>query len=182
MEKYTVPTRDQVSEQNQAIFDNLKEKLGFVPNLYAYYAKNDTALGDYLQFSGRKSTLKAKEKEVINLVTSQINGCNYCLSAHTAISKMNGFSDDEILELRTGKASFDGKINALAQLTQEAVANKGKVSNSTQEAFFNAGYNEANLIDVNIAIGEKTISNFIHNMAQFEIDFPVAQEIELETV
>jgi len=182
MANFTVPTREEVSSANQEIFDNLNGKLGFVPNLYAYYAKNETALGDFLSFSGRKSTLKAKEKEVINLVTSQINDCSYCLSAHTAIGKMNGFSDEEILELRTGNASFDSQLQALAQFTQEAVENRGSVSDSTKEAFFSAGYTEANLIDVSIAIGEKTISNFIHNLAQFEIDFPVAPALTAETV
>ncbi len=178
MSKFTIPTRDEVSSANQGIFDNLKGKLGFVPNLYAYYAKNETALGDYLSFSGRKSTLKAKEKEVVNLITSEINGCTYCLSAHTAIGKMNGFSDDQILDIRTGNAEFDSQLSALAQFTQEAVKNRGNVSDSTKEAFFSAGYTEANLIDVSIAIGEKTISNFIHNLAQFDIDFPVAPELE----
>ena len=48
MEKFKVPSRAEVSESNQGIFDNLEKGLGFVPNLYAYYAKNDTALADYL--------------------------------------------------------------------------------------------------------------------------------------
>ena len=98
MKDFTVPTRNEVSASNQAIFDNLQSKIGFVPNLYAYYAKNETALGDYLTLQNRKSTLKAKEREVVNLVTSQINGCRYCQSAHTAIGKMNGFTDEEIIE------------------------------------------------------------------------------------
>jgi hypothetical protein len=67
---FLVPTKNEVSETNQAIFDNLEKGLGFVPNLYAYYAKNETALADYLALQNRKSTLKAKEREVINLVTS----------------------------------------------------------------------------------------------------------------
>ena len=71
---FSVPTREEVSENNQAIFDQLQKGLGFVPNLYAYYAKNETALGDYLTLQNRKTNLRAKEKEVVNLVTSQING------------------------------------------------------------------------------------------------------------
>ena len=102
MSKFNVPTRDEVSADNQAIFDNLQKGLGFVPNLYAYYAKNETALGDYLALQNRKSTLKAKEREVINLVVSEYNGCKYCQSAHTALGKMNGFTEDQILELRAG--------------------------------------------------------------------------------
>jgi len=75
---YTVPTRAEVSSNNQDLFDNLQKGLGFVPNLYAYFAKNETALGDYLTLQNRKSTLKAKEREVINLVTNKINGRRYC--------------------------------------------------------------------------------------------------------
>jgi uncharacterized peroxidase-related enzyme len=175
--EFAIPTREEVSTNNQGIFDQLEAKIGFVPNLYAYYAKNETALGDYLSLQGRKSTLKAKEKEVVNLVTSEINGCRYCQSAHTAIGKMNGFNDSQILEIRSGKATFDAKLDALAQFTATVVENRGKVSEQAKEAFFAAGYDEANLIDVVIMIGDKIISNYIHNLIGFEIDFPLAQEL-----
>ncbi len=177
MTKFTVPTREEVSENNQAIFDNLQKGLGFVPNLYAYYAKNETALGDYLALQNRKSTLKAKEREVINLVTSQINGCSYCQAAHTALGKMNGFSDEQIIELRKGSASFDKQLDALVKFTASVVENRGKASEETKKSFFDAGYTEANMIDVVIVIGDKTISNFIHNLTGFEIDFPLAPKL-----
>lgn len=182
MRTLTVPTRNEVSENNQAIFDNLNQKLGFVPNLYAYYAKNETALADYLGFQNRKTTLKAKEKEVVNLVTSQINGCLYCQSAHTAIGKMNGFTDDQILEIRGGSAGFDPKLDALAMFVKAVVEGKGRVEDSAKDQFFAAGYTEASLIDVVIAVGDKIISNYIHNLAGFEIDFPLAPELKEATV
>ncbi len=174
---FTVPTREEVSAANQQIFDNFKKRIGFVPNLYAYYAKNETALGDYLALKNRKSTLRAKEREVINLVTSQVNGCRYCQSAHTAIAKMNGFNDEQILAIRQGSASFDSKLDALARFTEAVVTNRGHVSADDKANFFEAGYTEANLIDVIIVIGDKIISNYIHNLAGFEIDFPVAEEL-----
>ncbi|MCH4830706.1 alkylhydroperoxidase [Flavobacterium covae] len=177
MIKFTVPTRVEVSENNQVIFDNLQKDLGFVPNLYAYYAKNETALGDYLTLQNRKNTLKAKEREVINLVTSQINGCRYCQSAHTVLGKMNGFTNDQIIELRKGTASFDSKLDALVKFTASVVENKGRATEETKKTFFEAGYTEANLIDLVITVGDKIISNYIHNLAGFEIDFPIATEI-----
>lgn len=112
--KFTVPKKEEVSESNQAIFNNLQKSLGFVPNLYAYYAKNDTALADYLELQNRKSSLSAKEREVINLVTSQINGCLYCQSAHTALGKMNGFTDEQVIEIRKGGAAFNPKLNYIS--------------------------------------------------------------------
>ncbi|MBN8826879.1 MULTISPECIES: carboxymuconolactone decarboxylase family protein [unclassified Spirosoma] len=174
---FSVPTRDEVSTTNQSIFDSLQKGLGFVPNLYAYFGKNETALSDYLTLQNRKSTLRPKEREVINLVTSQINGCRYCQSAHTVLGKMHGFTEEQILEIRGGKASFNEKLNALTKLTASIVGNRGQASQNTVEAFFDAGYSEANLIDVIMVIGDKIISNYLHAITQLPIDFPLAKEL-----
>ena len=177
MTTFAVPTRDEVAPANQAIFDNLQKGIGFVPNLYAYFAKNNTALQDYLAFQNRKSTLSGKEREVVNLVTSQINNCRYCQSAHTALGKMNGFSDEQIIEIRKGAASFNPKLDALAKFTASVVENRGHAAVEAVEAFFEDGYNEANMIDVVIVVGDKIISNYIHNITGFAIDFPLADEL-----
>ena len=120
----------------------------------------------------------AKNGEVINLVVSQVNECLYCLSAHTALGKMNGFSDEQILEIRSGQASFDAKLDALAKFTQSITLRRGKPSAESLEQLFAAGYSQANLIDIFIVIGDKIISNFLHGTTQIPIDFPVAQPLE----
>jgi len=99
MTTFQVPTREQVSAQNGQIFDNLQKGLGFVPNLYATFGLSENGLGAYmaLQQSQTKSVFKAKEREAVNLVVSQVNKCIYCLAAHTALGKMNGFTDEQIL-------------------------------------------------------------------------------------
>lgn len=174
---FTVPTREEVSSNNQQIFDSLHKMIGFVPNLYAYYAHSETALGDYLALQNRKNTLSPKEREVINLVTSQINGCRYCQSAHSVFGKFSGLSEEQILEIRKGSASFDAKLDALVQFTTAVVENRGHVSINAKEAFFNAGYTQGNLVDAVIIIGDKTISNYLHNISDIEIDWPIAAQI-----
>jgi AhpD family alkylhydroperoxidase len=181
MQTVTIPTRETVSDNNKPLFDTLQKNLGFVPNLYAYFANSETGLSDYLTLQNRKSTLRNKEREVINLVTSQINGCRYCQSAHTVIGKMNGFTDEQILELRTGSASFDAKLDALARFTASVVENRGRATKEAKDTFFAAGYTEAHLVDAVIIIGDKIISNYIHNLTGFAIDFPVAAELETAT-
>ncbi|WP_458628074.1 carboxymuconolactone decarboxylase family protein [Winogradskyella sp. PC D3.3] len=182
MNTFNVPSREDVSTNNQAIFDNLNKALGFVPNLYATYAHSDTALENYLTFANAKTSLSAKEKEVVNLAVSQVNDCIYCLSAHTAIAKMNGFTDEQILELRAGFSSVNDKFNALAKLAKNITDNRGKTDSRVLENFFNAGYTTANLIDAISLVGDKTISNYIHSTTQVPVDFPIAQPLELETV
>ncbi|MFK7948115.1 MAG: carboxymuconolactone decarboxylase family protein [Saprospiraceae bacterium] len=180
MTNLNVPTRSDVSTTNQVIFDKLEKGIGFVPNLYATFAHSDTALDNYLTFQNAKSSLRAKEREIVNLVTSQVNGCRYCQSAHTVLGKMHGLTNNQMLEIRGGKATFNVKFDALAKLTKEIVISRGKPSQLTLENFFAVGYTKGNLVDVLVVIGDKIISNYLHNIGQFEIDFPIAQELELE--
>jgi len=178
MSTINVPKREEVSTANQAIFDNLEKAVGFVPNLFATYAHSENALGNYLALSNAKTSLKAKEKEVVNLAVSQVNNCVYCLSAHTAIGKMNGFTDEQILELRAGKASFDEKLDALARLAKNITENRGATDAQVVDNFFAAGWTKENLIDTIVLVGDKTISNYIHSTTKVPVDFPEAQPLE----
>jgi uncharacterized peroxidase-related enzyme len=174
---FEVPGRADVTPNNQAIFDHMQSTFGMVPNLYATFALNDTALGDYLALQNRKSTLSAKEREVINLVVSQVNDCKYCVPAHTAVSKMHGFTDEQILEIRRAQVSFDEKYDALAKFVKETTVNRGRLSENTADALFEAGYNKANVIDIMMVIGDKIISNYLHNFTQIPVDWPAVPKI-----
>lgn len=182
MKNFPVPTKEQVSPGNQAIFDNLKGMVGFVPNLYAIFGHSDTALGDYLALQNRKSSVRAKEREVINLVVSQVNNCSYCLSAHTQFARMNGFTNEQILDIRRANISFDPKLDALAKLVQSTTENRGHVSPELLENFFAAGYTEGNLIDVVMVIGDKIITNYLQALTDIPVDWPLAPELETTTV
>ncbi len=182
MKNFPIPTKEQVSPANQTIFDNLKGMVGFVPNLYAIFAHSDTALSDYLALQNRKSSIRAKEREVINLVVSQVNNCSYCLSAHTQFAKINGFSDEQILDIRRANISFDSKLDALAKLVKSSTENRGHASAEVLENFFAAGYTEANLIDVVIIIGDKIITNYLHALTDIPVDWPLAPELEAAAV
>ncbi len=182
MATFNVPTREEVSSNNQTIFDNLKKAVGFVPNIYATVAYSETALGNFLAFDSAKSSLSNKEKEVINLITSQVNGCRYCQSAHTTIGKLNGFTDEQVLELRQGRFSSDEKYDALVKTAKQITLNKGKVDNGTLETFFNAGYTKGSLVDVILAVNAIGVTNYLHNLTQVEIDFPIAPALETATV
>ena len=182
MNHFEILSRENVSTQNQVIFDNLQSKLGFVPNIYATYAYSENALKTYLDLQGAKTSLNNREKEVVNLVVSQVNACTYCLSAHTAIAKLNGFTEEQILELRSGTASFDQKLDALASLAKNLTENRGDLNESVLEAFFNAGYTKENFIDTIVLVGDKTITNYLHKATQVAIDFPLAPSLETSNV
>ena len=180
MSQFKVPTKTEVNENNQAIFDKLESGLGFVPNIYAFIGQHDNALGSLLAAGDRKSTLSKKEVEVVNLVVSQFNNCGYCLSAHTAIAGMNGFDNDQIIAIREGAIDFDQKLSSLANFTKDTLENRSHASQEAKDKFFAAGYNVQNLIDVVFAISEITITNYVHGLSKIAIDFPLAPTLEKE--
>lgn len=174
MKTVNVPTYDRVSPGNQALFDNIQKSLGFVPNLYATFAHSETALATYLTLQNAKSSLSVKAREVINLAVSEVNHCAYCLAAHSALGKMVGFTEDQILDIRGGTAPFDARLDALARLVRHVAVRRGHAEQPMLQAFFAAGWTEGNLVDVMLVIGDKTVSNYLHSTTQIPVDFPAA--------
>lgn len=177
MKSFTVPARENVSPVNQANFGALKKALGMVPNLYATIALSENGLSRYLAYQGAPTSLSNKEKEAVNLIVSQVNGCVYCQSAHTVLGKMNGFSEEQTVSIRSGQSS-DPKLSALVALAKDITTNKGRVSAGTLNGFYNAGYTDGNLVDLILQISDKTAMNYLHNLTQIPVDFPMAQKLE----
>lgn len=179
MQTIDVPLLKNLTAENQLILKTMEKTIGFIPNLYATMAHSVHGLRNYEQFEKGKHSLTLKEVEVINLVTSQINYCAYCLSAFTLIGKLNGFSDSDMNEIRKGYFSADSKLDALAKLVLDIVLYKGKMTDDTiLPNFFTAGFTKENLIDTVNLIGLRCISNYLHNMTEVPLDFPPAPELK----
>jgi uncharacterized peroxidase-related enzyme len=171
---FAVPTRDTVSPANQALFDALLKGVGMVPNLYATFAHSETALGDYLALQGRKTSLTLKEKEIVNLVVSQVNECDYCLAAHTLLAQRAGFTASEVLAIRRGESVKSDRQDALVRFVRQVAETRGHGVQDDLAAVLDAGYTAENVVDIIVAVGDKTITNLLHNVTAVPVDFPAA--------
>lgn len=177
MKQFNVPKREEVSSNNQVLFDKMQKGLGMVPNLYAVFAYSENALETYLNLENAPTSLTSKQVEAINLIVSEINHCSYCLAAHTVIAKGAGFSKEQTMETRSGSASFDPSLDALTKLAKSIVSDKGHVDPTLIEAFFEAGYTKENLVDTILAVGYRTITNYLHAITKVPVDFPKAPDL-----
>lgn len=178
MEKiFSLLKKEEISEKNRQLFEKMEQSFGKVPNLYNVIAYSEHALEAYLQLEESPSSLTAKEVEAVNLVVSQVNNCIYCLSAHTVIAKSAGISGAMALEIRSGNASSDEKLNSLVKLTKAITENHPRIDGALINSFFDSGYTKENLVDLIMLIGDRTISNLLHAVTQVPVDFPLAKEI-----
>ena len=170
---------NEVNDTSKQILLSIKDSIGMIPNLYTAMGTSDKLLSGFLEFT---NTLKSgeftqKEYEVIALATSQANQCNYCISAHTTLAKMNGFTADETLGIRY-KSISDTKLNALTSLAYEMSSAKGHPADVTVQNFLEAGYNKAAFAELIGIMALTIITNYIYHNGGFGIDFPKAQQLE----
>ncbi|MEM1096879.1 MAG: carboxymuconolactone decarboxylase family protein [Bacteroidota bacterium] len=178
MTTFNVPTRETAPEAARPIFDALKQQVGMVPNLYATAGYSPATLKASLDFSHavEGNAFRQREVQAINLVVSQVNDCSYCLAAHTTLAKMNGFSEADTFDLRTATYD-DAKLGPVLRLAKELTEGRGRASDAAVQAFFNADYDNAALIELIALVSMKTFWNYVHNTTDVPVDFPAAQPL-----
>jgi AhpD family alkylhydroperoxidase len=147
---------DNLSPENQQIFESLKIANRITPNIYVTFGYPEHGLSHYAAFQNGGTTLSAKEKEAVNLIVSEVSGCKPCLSEHTLAAIMHGFSEIEINNVRKGYSS-DIKLDTMIALAKEIAENKGAISNDKVFDFFDAGYNKDNLVDLILLISDNAV-------------------------
>ncbi|HEY9047757.1 MAG TPA: carboxymuconolactone decarboxylase family protein [Ohtaekwangia sp.] len=178
MKTIQVPAAAQVNPESQVLFEQLKKRIGKVPNLYATMGYSPFALKGFLEFEAtlNNGAFSAKEREAIALAVSEVNHCDYCLAAHTIAAKMRGFTNDETLDIRRGNVA-DTKLNAIVQLAKSITENRGSADPALVENFFNEGYSEAALMELIGLVTVRIYTNYVFVMTKIPVDFPAAEPI-----
>jgi len=161
------------------MLEAVRKQLGLVPNLFRLVANSPAALEGYLAMSGAlaKGRLPAPTRERIALAVAQINGCDYCLSAHTYLgSNLAKLDDAEIVANRRG-GSHDPKADAAVRFAAQVARERGHVADAEVRAVRMAGYDDAQIVEIVQHVALNTWTNYINEVAQTEIDFPVAEAL-----
>ena len=160
---------------SQPLLQAVKKQLGVVPNLFRLVGNSPAALEGYLGLNGAlaKGALEAPTRERIALAVAEINGCDYCLSAHSYLGKnLAKLSDAEIAANRAG-GSTDQKADAAVRFAVKLVNARGHVSDADIKAVKDAGYVDAQVIEIVLHVALNTLTNYVNEVANTEIDFPV---------
>lgn len=178
MKPIAVPPFDQLAPESQSQLEIFNKRLGKIPNLYATIGYSPAALKAMLDFEAdlAHSTFSAKEKEAIYLVVSQVNQCEYCLAAHSGLAAKRGYKPEEILDLRRGLAG-DPKLQTALQLAKAIAENKGVAEERLKDSFFDAGYNEAALMELIALVTIRTFTNYVYVMTKIPVDYPAVEKI-----
>lgn len=173
-----IPTPAAISDApaaSQPLLEAVKKQLGVVPNLFRLVANSPAALQGYLGLSGAlgKGALPAATRERIALAVAEINGCDYCLSAHTYLGKNLAKLDEAEIAANRNGASNDPKADAAVRFAAKVARERGHVNDEDLRAVKLAGYDDAQVIEIVQHVALNTWTNYINTVAETDIDFPL---------
>lgn len=171
MANFPVLSRSEAPDDARPILDQAEGDFGFVPNLMGVLAHSPPALEAYAtldELLGRTS-FSLEEQQVILLATSFENGCDYCMAAHSAGGTMAGLDSDVVEALRNGETLPDDRLHALARFVRAVVRERGWVDDEV-DAFLEAGFERAHVLEVLLGVAMKTLSNYTNHIAGTPLD------------
>lgn len=111
------------------------------------------------------------EQEVLFLVISRENGCDYCMAAHSFVADVMSKVPADITDaIRDGHPIRDTKIAALAAFAAKMVSSRGRPTDADVAAFKAGGYTEKNILGIILAISVKTLSNYANHVFHTPVD------------
>lgn len=160
-------------KEQAALYDAIIAQLGTVPNFLKVFANSPAALRAFLGLHGiaGEGSLDQQTRERIALAVGEQNGCQYCVSAHTAIGRKAGLDNAEIEASRLG-TSQDEKAAAAVSFAKALVEHKGEVTNAEFDLIRDAGYSESDIVEIITHVGMNFLTNILAKASRVEIDFP----------
>jgi len=165
--------------QAAKLLEGIESKLGVAPNIMRTMANSPSVLQGYLDFSHAlsKGNLSAKFREQIALAVSEVNDCQYCLSAHSAIGRSVGLSEEAIRDSRRGESPDTKEATALA-FTRNVVENRGWVSDEDVAKLRKVGFSQGDIVELIANISLILFTNYFNHVAETEVDFPAVSKLE----
>ena len=175
MSRIHTPALETATGASAEVYAQLKKAIGSVPNTFAAIgAHGPSALKAVLSADGvlASGSLSRQDQETVKLIVSEVTGCDYCVAAHTMLGKLTGLKPEVLKQLRAGGPTGDAKRDALARFVRTLTRTSGTISDAEFQAIKAAGYTDAQLVDISLAIALTIFTNVFNRINDTDVDFP----------
>lgn len=181
MSRIPIPaTIEAAPEAARPMLETIRKQLGSVPNVFRMMSNSPVVLEAYTGISGAlgKGQLDAATRERIALAVAELNGCHYCLSAHSMVAKNVAKLDASEIQANRQGGSSDPHAAAAVRFAVKIVETRGGVTSSDIDAVKAAGYSDAEIVEIvgNVALG--TLTNYLNEVLGTDLDFPAAPPLQ----
>lgn len=119
-------------------------------------------------------SIPAKLGEQLAVAVADRNACEYCLAAHTALGLEVGASAAELAAAQMGEAA-DARTAAALRFALQLVHHRGQVSDADLQALRNAGFDDAQLVELIAHVALNLFTNYVNIALSVPVDFPAVK-------
>lgn len=172
MSNFDFHTEETAPEASRNMIKGIQTSMGFLPNLLAAMAEAPALLEGYTTLAAifNKTSLTETERQIILMTNNRLNGCTYCMAAHTTIAQGAKVPDDVIGALRHATPIKDAKLEALRQFAVRMNESRGWVEEEDLDALLAAGYTRQTVLEVILGTSLKVMSNYTNHVADTPLD------------
>lgn len=166
--------------RTKELLDTVQQAFGVIPNTAKVMANSPAVVDSFLAFSTAMggARIGTKLHNQVKLTTSETNSCDYCTSILSAVAPSAGLSAADILAGRTGN-SEDRRTKAALAFANDVLESRGKVSNRQLAAVREAGFVDAEIVEIVASVVLGCFTNFLNNVADTKLDIPKAEALEV---
>ncbi len=176
MPRLRISARDDAPAASKPILDSVYRTLGVVPDEARLLGSSRAALEAFAALqAGLSKALDVKTRERIAIAVAQVNGCDYCLSAHSYIATNFAKLAPEEIALNRRGASKDPRADAAVNFAAKVAEHRGRVSDEDIAAVKRAGFDDAEIVEIVAVMAQNSFTNLLNTVAKTEIDFPVVR-------
>ncbi len=169
---FDVPDESSLPERIQSLFAKARERLGFLPNVFANYSvrpeRFSAWFAHYQQLHEPTDNLSAADREMIAVVVSAYNRCTYCIVSHGHALRvaLGGDLAAEVLadHIATNwrHADLDDRQRAICEYAEKLTATAHRMTEADLESLASVGLTKDEVWDV---VEIAAMYNFTNRMA-----------------
>lgn len=164
--------------RTKELLDTVQQAFGVIPNTARMMANSPAVLDSFLAFSTAMggAQIGPMLHNQVKLTTSETNSCDYCTSILSAVAPSAGLSAADILAGRTGQTE-DRRTKAALTFAHSVLESRGKVSDQQLTAVREAGFSDADIVEIVASVVLGCLTNFLNNVADTDLDIPRAEPV-----
>ena len=172
MSKFTIHTLESAPDKAKEMLEQSKSGAGFIPNMHAIMAESPVLLKAYKEMGKlfSQTSFTPVEREIIEMTINQVNGCRYCVAAHSYFDRLSKFPEDILKDLVNNKPLKNPKFQTLKLFTKTVIEKRGWISPEELDEFFSAGYSKEQVLELIVGLAHKIMSNYVNHAARTPLD------------
>jgi alkylhydroperoxidase family enzyme len=168
MQAFPIYSLQSAPEQSKPSLEKLQGAFGMIPNVAGAMAISPVLIGSLVGLFQKVhgGSFSEQQVQVLLLTNAVTNASAWAVAFHTALALKEGVEPADVHAIRERRAPRNPKNAALSGLARTLIEKRGRLDDQDVSRFLQAGFDNAQLLEVIAAVAASTITNYTGNITK----------------